>query len=126
MNVISLLVVAVLIIAAIYGGYYFFIDTLSFQDITGSTNNSLLDIAISVIDFDTEVTRYDLWRFGRHSDYYERRMKEIDAIQDNSKRMSESEKLIAELAQEPAIKKMTHKAALFGGKGALEIAKMLI
>jgi len=126
MRIFSLVLVAVLIIAAIYGGYYFFVDKLTFQEITGSTHNSWLDIALSVVDFDTEVTRYDMFMLGRHADYYEKRLKEIDAISDSDKRYAETLDLTAELMQEPAVKKLTHQAFMFGGKGTLEIAKMII
>lgn len=116
---------AVLIIAAIlFGGFigwYFFMDTLTLSQITGKSDNPLASVFVDMIDFDTGLTRYDLYNLSRKNDYWQRRMGEVAAIQDPENRNTENEKLFAEIMEDPSIKKIIQKIGGFGTDAILSI-----
>ena len=120
MNNKTIIFICILLVIGI-GFYYFFIDTLSISQIVGKSGNPKTTIFINLFDFDTGLTRYDIYNLGKKSDYWNKRMKEVYSIQDPTLRNIENEKLMAEMMQDPALKKITRKLFGFGGKTSLAI-----
>ncbi len=106
--------------------YYFFVDTLTLSEITGKTDVPVADIFINLFDFDTGLTRYDIYNLKRKSDYWNTRIRQVESIQDPQHRKAEEEKLLAEMMQDPSIKKIVRKVFGFGAKTSLEILKALL
>jgi hypothetical protein len=95
------------------------------SDLIGNTNNPVSNILINLFDFDTGLTRYDIHHLSQKSEYWEKRMKEVLAIQDPQQREVENQKLVAEMMQDPAMKKIVKKLFAFGTKSALSILEAI-
>ena len=109
-----------------YFYYYYFIQTLSLSDIMGKTNVPMVDIFVSLLDFDTGLTRYDIHNLSQKSDYWNMRMRQVESVQDPRSRQVEQEKLVAELLQDPALKKIVRKILGFGTKSAFGILQAIL
>jgi len=105
---IKYLVPVVLALLALSAWRYFY-DTLSFSELVGKQQNAKVSIMVNLFDFDTSLTRYDVARLKQRSRYWERRINEVHAIQDPAKRQVENEKLLAEMLEDPSIKKIANK-----------------
>lgn len=97
----------VLIVGSIY--WYFFVDTLSLTEITGQPKNTIATIFVNLMDFDTGLTRYDIYNLASKSDYWEMRIREVNSIRDPQQKEIENHKLLAEMMQDPSIKKIAKK-----------------
>ena len=119
--------ITVLILVCLIGffSYYFFIDTLSFSQLSGKSNNPTATILINLLDFDTGLTRFDVYRLQKKTKIWEQKKKYIYSIQDPTQRKREYDRLVAEMMQDPGFKKIAQKVFGFGAKGAFETAKIL-
>lgn len=105
--------------------YHFFVDTLTISEIVGSTNNPTTDVLINLFDFDTGLTRYDIYHLKSKSDYWNMRMREVSSIQDPRARAIENEKLMAEMMRDTSMKKIVRKIFAFGGKSVMAILEAI-
>jgi hypothetical protein len=119
------LIIVIIIVLIGYSTYFFFIDSLSFSQLTGNSNNSTAAILVNLLDFDTGLTRFDVYRLQKKTTVWERRKKHIYSIQDPALRKKEHDKLIAEMMQDPGFKKIARKLFGFGARGAFETAKIV-
>jgi len=99
-------VVLALIAFAVWRQYF---DTLSFSELVGKQQNAKVSIFMNLFDFDTSLTRHDVARLQKRASYWERRIDEVNRIQDPAKWQVENEKLLAEMLEDPSIKKIAHK-----------------
>ncbi len=112
-----LLVVAVA--GLIFGWYYSFVDTLSFSELVRRGPEPGPRILVSLFDFDTGLTRYDILRLRSKAPSWERRMRQISEMEDPEEQHAANTELLAEMMEDPAIKKMTRKTLIFSGNTAL-------
>jgi hypothetical protein len=105
--------------------WYFFVDTLRLTQIAGKPENPYASIFVNIIDFNTGLTRYDIYNLSRKNDYWQRRVREVTAIQDPDKRNLENAKLLAEMMEDPSIKKIAGKLFGFGADTALSILQAI-
>lgn len=103
--------------------WYFFLDTLNLSQVTGKPNNPMASIFVNLIDFDTGLTRYDVYNLTSKSDYWQRRINEVNSIQDPERRNKENEKLMAEMMEDPTLKKIVKKVFGFGVESVLAVLK---
>lgn len=115
---ITQLFVGILIVFSIW---YVFIATLSISQLVGKTNSPTATIFINLFDFDTGLTRYDVYNLKARAPYWEKRMKQVASINDPNVRQIENEKLLAEMMQDPPYKKIARKFFGLSGKSALAI-----
>lgn len=105
--------------------WYFFIDTLRFSQIAGNTKNPYASIFINIIDFNTGLTRYDIYNLSRKNEYWQRRISEINEIHDIEKRNLENAKLLAEMMNDPSINKIVKKFTGFGTEATFSILQAI-
>jgi hypothetical protein len=110
---------------AVFLYWYFFVDTLKFTQITGKPENPFASIFINIIDFDTGLTRYDIYNLSRKSDYWQRRIQEVMVISETERRKIEEARLLAEMMEEPSIKKIAKKLMGFGSDAVLSILRAI-
>lgn len=115
----NIFIVAFLICCIAY--YYFFLSTLMFSEVIGKTKSARANIFINLLDFDTGLTRFDLYRLSKKSDYWNMRMRNVRSIRDINRRKVEEEKLTAEMMEDPAIKKITRKLLGFSANSSMAI-----
>jgi hypothetical protein len=108
-----LVAVSAVLLGSIFYWFYF-IDTLKLSQITGKPANPIASIFINVIDFDTGLTRYDIANLSGKSEYWKRRIQEVNAIQDPERKNIANTKLLAEMMDDPSMKKIMKKLAGFG------------
>jgi len=120
----------IIILSAIFligfATYYFFIDTLSISQLTGNTGSARANIFINLFDFDTGLTRYDIYHINIKSEYWKSRIKEVQSISDINTREKANEELVAEMMQDPSLKKIARKFLGFGAKSASSILQVLL
>ena len=105
--------------------YYFFIDTLSFSQLAGNTGNTKANIFLNLFDFDTGLTRYDIYHINNKGEYWNGRIKEVQSISNIKAREKANDELVAEMMQDPSLKKITRKFLGFGVKSASSILQVL-
>jgi hypothetical protein len=106
--------------------WYFFIDTLAFSQLVGKNISSKASIFVNLFDFDTGLTRYEIYNLKSKSAYWERRMRKVASITDPKRREVEHEKLVAEMMQDPAMKKIVKKLFGFGTDSAFSVLKAIV
>ena len=120
----TLLIIFIIVLLAFFS-YYFFVDTLSFAQLSRKSDNPAATILINLLDFDTGLTRFDVYRLQKKTKVWEQRKKYIYSIMDPALQKSEFDKLVAEMMQDPGFKKIAQKVFGFGAKGIFETAKIL-
>ena len=113
-----ILLASILIIGA-PSYYYVDVDTLMFSEIVGETNDPKVSIFVNLFDFDTGLTRYDIYNLSKNNDYWRDRILKVHAIQNPQLREVENEKLMAEMMKDPTMKKIARKVLGFGTQTAL-------
>ncbi|MBU1152563.1 hypothetical protein KKB84_01105 [bacterium] len=112
-------IASVLILCFFY--WYYFIDTLKLTEITGTPDNAVAGFFVNLINFDTGLTRYDIHNLSRKSEYWQKRINDVMSIQSPEKRNIENQKLLAEMMEDPSIKKIAKKFMSFGTEAVLSI-----
>jgi len=115
----------VVLLLAGFGYYHYFVETLMFSDIIGRTNVPVADVFVNLLDFDTGLTRYNIYNLQKKSGYWNRRIREVQSIQDYQMRKDQESKLVAEIMEDPSIKKIVRKLFVFGTTTTLSILKGL-
>ena len=100
----------VILIGSAIGGYfgyqYYYVETLWLSEIIDAKDSSITKIAVNIFDYNTELSRHDLQSIKSSKDYWLNRVAEIDLIQDKDLKKKENEKLVEEILQDPAMKKI--------------------
>jgi len=109
-----------------FTAYYFFIDTLSISQFTGDTGSARANIFVNLFDFDTGLTCYDIYHINNKSEYWNRRIKEVQSISDIRERAKANDELVVEMMQDPSLKKITRKFLGFGVKSASSLLQVLV
>lgn len=106
-------IIAMIIVSIIGGGVvfynYYFVRTLMLSEVIGKTDNPQITILINLFDFNTGLTKYDLIRIEGKANYWEKKLRKVNSIQDSQKKELETQKLIAEMMKDPTIKKVVRK-----------------
>ena len=63
---------------------------------------------------------------SQKSDYWNSRMRQVSSIQDPNRRNIENEKLLAEMMEDPVLKKIARKVFGFGGKVSFSILQTIL
>lgn len=108
-----------------FGGWYYFIDTISLRELTGKPSGTIETILVNVFDFDTGLTRYDMYRLKGRAPYWDKRMKEVEGILDMRKRDEAQKILMAEMMEDPVLKKLTRGVLGFGAGAVLSLLRSI-
>lgn len=113
----TLAAAACLAAAAFY--WFFCVDTLAFSQLVPRPENIYLSTMLKLADFDTGLTRFDVWRLSRMGNRWQERIRALDAMTDKTRRSAEEARLLAEMAEDPVLKKLIKSTFLSG----LDIAR---
>lgn len=105
--------------------WYFLIDTLSFSELAASDESPGATIMFNLLDFDTDLTRTDVFRLKSKYRTWERRIRDIEEIREPALRSRREKELLAEITSDPSIKKILHKVRGFYGNSALFLVKAI-
>jgi len=86
---------------------------LEFSEINGNDTSSEVNILVNLFDFDTRLTRYDIFRLKSNTHNWENRLEEIDSISDSAKRDSEYKRVIEDMMADSSKKKNYQKVIYF-------------
>jgi len=111
-----IIIIISLIVISSYAYYYYYVQTLMFSEIIGKTDNNLENIAIKFFDFNTGLTRHDISHLENTKDYWIKRMREVESIQNPTLKAEETKKLMNDMMQDPSLKKI-NKLLLNKGLG---------
>jgi len=117
------LYIIISIVIAIFGYYFYFIDTLTLSEVTGRSSNPIDNIVINLVDFDTGLTRYDIHNLTKKAPYWDSRIQHVNSIKDPKKQQEEFIILMDEMLKDASMKKIIKKVAGFGSKTTLTILK---
>ena len=93
-------------LGSFFGYQHYYVETLKLSEIVGHTDDSLTNIAVNFLDFDTGLTRKDLHKIKSSNEYWLKRKKDVESITDPDIKAKENEKLLAELMEDPTMKKI--------------------
>lgn len=100
------LILTIVSISSFYYYKYFYVSTLMLSEVVGKTNNSGINVAVNFFDFDTGLTRHDIRQLKKNKDYWIRRIKEVDAIQNSDQKRQASLQLLSDMMDDPTLKKL--------------------
>jgi len=105
-----------------FGFYHYYIDTVSFAELIGSTGSPAVDIFVNLFDFDTGCTRHELQQLSSKCEVWNREMERILRIPDPAEKDRQHTELVAEMMRDPVFNKLTQKVL---GKGAQSLKSIL-
>ena len=105
-NSLIILLAFIALLTTYFGYQYYYVQTLQLSEVVGKTDNSIANIAINFLDFDTGLTRNDIRRLKNNKDYWIGRMKEVEKIQDPDQKMQANAKLLSDMMDDPTLKKI--------------------
>lgn len=112
-GVISMLLLVVTVIAV----WYVFLDTLMVSEIVGRDTDTLETILVTIFDFDTGLSRYDVYRLKSKETYWLELMSELSMTDDSRARSM----IIAEMMQDPSMRKVIQKLLDLGAAAAVTV-----
>ncbi len=121
----KLLFLLVVLSAIAVGYYYFFVDTLRFSELTDGSEGAMATVFINLLDFDTDLTRWDVYRLKKQTIAWRKQEQAIYRIQDPRQRRLAHEKLMAEMMSDPSFKKIARRVFRLGGKGTKGILDVI-
>ena len=113
--------IVIALLLSIFGYYFYFIDTLTLSEVTGTSSNPIENIVINLVDFDTGLTRYDIYNLTQRAPYWDNRMQQVNAIRNQKKQQQEFIILLDEMMKDPSMKKVIKKITGFGSKTTMKI-----
>jgi hypothetical protein len=116
-----IIIMSLLFAAAI--GYYYFVATLSLTQIVGKTDSPIANASLALLDFDTGLTRCDIYRLKEKAPYWKRRIETIESIRNADQQAKENAQLIEEMLNEPSMKTIANK---FGVGGLRNIYSIIV
>lgn len=106
----KLIIVIVVAVGLSVGSYFYYqynyVKTLRLSEVVGKTENDIVNILVNLGDFDTGLTRHDLSKLQSQKDYWINRMNEVNAIADPELQQQANIKLIADMMEDPTMKKV--------------------
>lgn len=106
MKLLKIVFVSLLVLAGSFYYYHTYIDTLMLSEIIGKSQNSVINISLSLFDFDTGLTRHDINHIKSSKDYWIKRISEVDSINNAELKAQEYQKLVAEMLEDSSMKKI--------------------
>jgi hypothetical protein len=105
------IIVFILLISTVsVGSYYYYrynyVQTLKLSEIVGTTDDSLTNLAVSLMDFDTGLTRNDLNKIKSSKEYWIKRLQDVEIIQNPELKAQEYEKILKDLMDDPTMSKI--------------------
>lgn len=125
------IIILVLIVGGlIIGGYYYYhhnyVDTLMLSEVVGPTDNPGINIAVSLADFDTGLTRHDIKVLKEKKDYWLGRIQEVDAIGDPNQKEQANLKLLSDMMEDPVLKKICSGVLQLGTSTAFGLIEIVL
>jgi hypothetical protein len=125
------LIIIILIVGGLSGGGYYYyqhyyVDTLMLSEIIGYSNNPGINIAVSLADFDTGLTRHDINQLNNNKEYWMARIQEVDAIANSDLKEQASLKLLSDMMEDPVLKKICKGFLKLGSDISLGVIKMIL
>jgi hypothetical protein len=112
--------VAIILVGAVgFGCYLFFLDTLMFSEIVHPGSDPGARVIVNLFDFDTGLTRYDIRHLQSKAPAWSRRMDEIQKMQDERLQEEAHKELLAEMMEDPSMKKIARKILRLGEQSAV-------
>ncbi len=126
MRKISIIVLISGLMAVIIYYHHNYIETMMLSDIVSHTNNPSLNIVVSLVDFDTGLTRHDIKVLEEKKDYWLGRIQEVDAISDPDQKEQASLKLLSDMMEDPVLKKIGSGILNLGFDVSIGIIQMIL
>lgn len=117
---------AALVVVAAGGGWYFFGKPLRLSDIAGEQQNSIAAAAVRLLDFNTGLTRYDLFMLRQRGKTWNERIGRAQALVSPAERAAEIDRVFTEIAQDPAARKFLSGLGVLGKDDALELLRDML
>lgn len=112
------------------GGYFYYqhnyVKTLMLSEIVGHSENDIVNILVNLGDFDTGLTRHDISNLKTNGNYWINRMNEVNAIQDSDLQEQANIKLMADMMEDPTMKKVCKIITAKGFEFALNVLETLM
>jgi hypothetical protein len=118
------LILAVVLAMAAYGGWHYFVQTLSLSQVVGGSSSVQTRLIAHFLDFDTGLTRYDMAHLRRKSVEWEVRRTEISIMTDSAVRQGAEQEFALEILSDPSVKKINRRL-LSGVASVFDFVKLV-
>jgi hypothetical protein len=115
----------VFLLVAIGCGWFLFGQTLRLSQIVNKQNDPYVTIAVNLFDFDTGLTRYDLYMLQSKARRWNMLIQTIERLPSEQQREYASAQLYAEIVSDPTARTALQKVAPFGNLAIVAFIKML-
>ena len=119
------LAIGLMFVVIAYAFWYYCMDTLMFSEIIGNGTGSQMGIFINLIDFDSQLSRYEVYNLQSKARKWEKRLQDIESIRDSATRRREYEKVLREITADPSMKKVIKKVSIFGNDPVVPILEVI-
>lgn len=113
----KIIVILLLLLTVCVAAYSYYrnnyVKTLMLSEIVGETDNSAINLAINLFDFDTELTRHDISKLRENKDYWISRIKEVDTIQNADQKQQAIRALYNMAIERKIIKEGTYPFSIY-------------
>lgn len=115
----------VFLLFAGWGGWFLFGQTLRLSQIVGKQTDPYVVIAASLFDFDTGLSRYDLYVLQGKARRWNALIRQIELLPSAQQREYASAQLYAEMVSDPTAREALQRVAPFGNAAVLAFLKLL-
>lgn len=120
------LTLAALVVVVAGGSWYFFGKTLRLSDIAGEQQDPMAAAAVRLFDFNTKLTRYDLFTLRQRAKTWNERLGRAQALVSPAERAAEIDRVFTEIAQDPAARKFLSGFGVLGKDDALQLLRDML
>ena len=119
------LAIGLILVIIAYAFWYYCMDTLMFSEVIGNGTDAKMGIFINLLDFNTQLSKYDVYNLKSKARKWEKRLQDIKSIRDPATRRREYEKVVREITADPSMKKVIKKVSIFGKDAVLPILEVI-
>ena len=111
---IKILLIVIVLSGGGYSYNHYFRETQMFSKIVGNNTNPATNLLIGLFDFDTGLTRYDVYHLAKKSKGWLDRFEQIKHISNSRQQQKEMAKLMSEMLRDSSFKKIAQKLLSIG------------
>ena len=126
----KLIAIIVIVGGVLIGSYYYYhhnyVETLMLSEIVGHTDNPVVNIAINLGDFDTDLSRHDINVLKDNKDYWLARIQEVESIENSDLKEQASTELLSDMMEDPVLKKICSGVLQMGTSTAFGLIEIVL
>ena len=104
-----------------FGYHHRYVETLMLSELIGGNAAPEETILLAVFDFDTGLTRQDVYGIAANAEYWCLRIRNVESIRDLQVRKREETQLVADMLEDPHLRKVFRRVLGLGTDAAFAV-----